>query len=145
MKLRILPFLCIVLLVTSCVKRPADNDVPVLPVEKAIIQDKKLDGTEKSIEESDKALFENFAKEKIKEAQKKWPQFSENEIIALLQKQIFVGMSKDAMIVSWGKPLKITSSTEKFRKIETYTYPGKSEDVFVQVYIQKDRITGWQK
>lgn len=145
MKLRILPFLCIVLLVTSCVKRPAENEELVLPVEKAIIQDKKIDGTEKSIEESDKALFENFAKEKIKEAQKKWPQFSENEIIALLQKQIFVGMSKDAMIVSWGKPLKITSSTEKFRKIEIYTYPGKSEDVFVQVYIQKDRITGWQK
>ena len=146
MKFRFFAFLSVLVILMGCVVKPGKgSDQDFSSPNKAFIQHNEIDATDKSIAEYDKALFDNIAKAKIEEGKRTWPQFSEREVIAILQKQIYIGMSKEAMLVSWGQPIKINSSRKMFRKIEQYTYPGKSRKEVVYVYVEKNRIKSWQK
>ena len=63
--------------------------------------------------------------------------FTDNEKEAIKNKQIFIGMSEDALLMSWGKPNRINSSNYGDGTQYQYCYNNQ------YVYIKHGVITAW--
>ena len=73
------------------------------------------------------------------------PRFSEQEKKAILAHEIFIGMSRDALIASWGEPNDINTSVGSWGKHEQMVYPGKSRHKHTYVYVENGTLTSWQQ
>lgn len=70
-------------------------------------------------------------------------EFSDREKEAILHNMLFLGMSRKALIESWGPPLDINRTVGSFGTHEQFVYPGKSKYENVYVYLENGYITSW--
>ena len=134
--------------------RSEDPDYIMMKEKEKIEQNKKneLKKIEEERKKQEKVSFaeklqqmqSKLKNDKIELLKKKWPNLSGNEIEAVYNKQIFIGMSRDGLLASWGKPEDINSSVGSWGKHEQFVYPGKNDYESVYVYVDNGYITSWQ-
>lgn len=86
-------------------------------------------------EEKLRELQEKREKERIRE------QYDERTAQAILNKEIFIGMSRSALIESWGRPQEINTTVTKYSKTEQFVYG----DFGPYVYVEDGKVISWQK
>ncbi|MCD1656078.1 hypothetical protein K7J14_15365 [Treponema zuelzerae] len=80
----------------------------------------------------------------IESLKKRWPNLSDYEIECVYNKSIFIGMSRDGLIASFGNPEDINTSVGPWGKHEQFVYPGKKDYENIYVYVENGFITSWQ-
>ena len=67
------------------------------------------------------------------------PNYTATEKEAIIAGKIFLGMSMDALIESWGKPNDINTSVGSWGAHKQFVYPN-----YVYVYVENEKATSWQ-
>lgn len=70
----------------------------------------------------------------------KYSNVTERELQAIENRQIFIGMSEEALLLSWGNPSDINSSTGAWGVHKQYVYG----DFGPYVYVENGKVTSWQ-
>lgn len=65
--------------------------------------------------------------------------FTSREIHAILNREIFIGMSNLALLASYGLPEDINTTTGSWGTHSQYVYPG-----YRFVYVENGKVTSWQ-
>lgn len=133
MKIKISLLCILIILISSCVTRPDT------------IENKTNNQKNSTFTEKVEQIKTKLKKSRIESLKKKWPSLSEKEINAVYSKKIYMGMSRDGLLASWGKPKSINSSVGSWGKHEQFVYPGKNEYERIYVYVENGYITSWQE
>jgi hypothetical protein len=68
--------------------------------------------------------------------------FTDREIEAIIARRIFIGMSEDALIESWGKPNDINRTVNAYTVHKQYVYGVSPHKKYV--YVDDGVVTAWQ-
>lgn len=70
----------------------------------------------------------------------------EDDIPLIKKKEIAIGMSERALILSWGHPSRINESTGEWGVHKEYIYRGYGPDSKTgHVYLENGQVTSWQE
>lgn len=64
--------------------------------------------------------------------------FTEKEKTAIKERKIFIGMSRAALLESWGEPETINNSAGSWGSRDQYVYPN-----YTYVYVEEGKVSGW--
>lgn len=85
-----------------------------------------------------KAIARESSKRRI-EAIEQHPEWSEDALMAICKGKIFVGMTREQVIASWGRPEEINESVGVWGTHEQWVYYRH------YLYFENGRLTGWQE
>lgn len=92
-----------------------------------------------------KALQEEGRPQNVRTEIERREIFAEKEIDAIGRSQVYIGMSEDALICSWGRPDDINRSVGSWGVHSQYVYEGGyygTDSNFV--YVENGYVTSWQ-
>lgn len=99
----------------------------------------KFQATKAGVERADKQVDAAYANHVLAEQAARITHFSEREQRAILNREIFVGMSEAAMLESWGTPVTVNRTVTGSGERKQHVYPQS-----VYVYTENGVITSWQ-
>lgn len=96
---------------------------------------------ERQIKERREEEIKRDEKRKKERRERIKQQYDEKTAQAILNNKIFIGMSRSALIESWGRPQKINTTVTEYGKEEQFVYGNFGP----YVYVENGKVTSWQK